>query len=271
MRGRDLSYKSFFIIAVLLAVSGCVQMSPRYVKGTEYERALFLYENGRLDEALKKADSIPKESADYKYARRLITDINSAYTMMSRRHADLADDLEKAGIYGQAIEEYRLTLRYNPSNALAKSKIESLTEALSENRSADNKSVARDRKRKDERDEPEYQANLHYMKGKMYYESKEWGRAVEELSAVLKLVPAYMNTKDLLVKARKERDAAVDRLIKSGISFFQAEEMELAIKEWDTALDLEPGNKTAADYRSRAEVIMERLKNIREKQEKRPL
>lgn len=246
-------------------------MSPRYMKGTEYERALFLYENGRLDEALKKADSIPRESIDYKYARRLITDINTAYMMISRRHADLADDLEKAGIYGQAIEEYRAALRYNPSNSLAKGKIQSLTEAMNENKSADNKSVVQDRKRKDERDEPEYQANLHYMKGKMYYESKEWGRSVEELSAVLKLVPSYMNTKDLLVKARKERDAAVDRLIKSGISFFQAEEMEFAIREWDSALDLDPGNKTAADYRSRAEVIMERLKNIREKQEKRPL
>ena len=266
-----MSYRYVLLIGLLLVAAGCVQISPRYMKGTEYERALFLYENGRLEEALKKADSIPRESADYKYAKRLITDISSAYMTISRRHADLADDLEKAGIYGAAIEEYRIVLRYNPSNALAKGKIASLTEALDENRGADNKRVVRERKRKDERDEPEYQANLHYMKGKMYYETKEWGRAVEELSDVLKLVPVYMNTEELLVKAKKERDRAVERLIKSGISYFQSEEMEFAIREWDSALDLDPGNKTAADYRSRAEAIMERLKNIREKQEKGPL
>ena len=40
----------------------------------------------------------------------------------------------------------------------------------------------------------------------------------------------------------------------------------MAIKEWEAVLELDPSNKVAADYKDRAEVIMERLKRIREKQ-----
>jgi len=75
-----------------------------------------------------------------------------------------------------------------------------------------------------------------------------------------------MNTTDLLARAKKERDKAVDIRFRKGIAYFQSEEMEMAIKEWEAVLELDPSNKVAADYKYRAEVIMERLKRIREKQ-----
>ncbi|MBI5644404.1 MAG: hypothetical protein HY954_13135 [Deltaproteobacteria bacterium] len=264
-------FRIFILLSLMLA--GCVQMSPRYMKGTEYERALFLYENGKLKEALDKASSVPRESEDYKSAKKLIADINTAHLQIARRHMELAEDLERAGIFRKAIEEYKTSLEYNPSNILAKNKVQTLTGALKEAGNADNKNVVKNRKKKEERDDPEYNANLHYMRGRLYMDSKVWGKAVEEFNMALKYVAPYMNTRELLSKCKKERDKIVDRYIKNGIAYFQAEEMELATKEWDAALELDPANKTAADYKSRAEVIMNRLKNIKEKQvtSERPL
>jgi hypothetical protein len=39
----------------------------------------------------------------------------------------------------------------------------------------------------------------------------------------------------------------------------------LAIREWDLVLELDPFNKTAIDYKVKAETVMEKMKDIRER------
>lgn len=253
------------VFAALLA--GCAQMQPGYMLSSEFERAMSYYESGRLSEAREKAKSIPREDPDYKAARKLIEDINAISMQMARRHMDMGEDLEKAGIYTRALFEYRESLKYNPSNILALKRVEVITDAL---RSGE-KPVQLDKKqKKNSKEEPEDIANTHYLKGKIYLDSKAYAKAIEEFSAVLKALPAYMNTTELLARAKKERDKAIDIRLRKGIAYFQSEEMEMAIKEWEAVLELDPSNKVAADYKYRAEVIMERLKRIREKQTSSP-
>ncbi|CAG1066379.1 hypothetical protein BAC1_01988 [uncultured bacterium] len=250
---------------LLLLLSGCSQTLMGYTGASQYERAMYYYENGRLSDAREKARSVSRDNPDYKAARKLIEDINAISMQLARRHMEMGEDLEKAGIYNRALFEYRESLKYNPSNILALKKVETISDALR----SGGKPAQADRKqaRKNAKEEqPEDLANTHYLKGKIYLDSRAYAKAIEEFTSVLKILPAYMNTKDLLSRARKERDKAVDERFRKGIAYFQNEEMEMAIKEWEAVLELDPSNKVAADYKYRAEVIMERLKRIREKQ-----
>lgn len=247
---------------LLLGLSGCVKLSGGYVMGTAYQRAVMLFERGEIKEAKAMAESVPAESPEYKSARKLLKDINAVTVQVARHHMELGEEYEKAGIYKKAMEEYKRSLELNP-NPLVALRLDELFDIMKNGARPESEKPARLKKE----DDPEYAANLHYMKGKLYMDSKAYGKAIEEFKAVFKRVPTYMDTKELLAKAKKERDRAVDFHLKKGIGFFQEEEMEKAIKEWEAVLELDPANKTAADYKDRAEVILERLKSIRQKKE----
>lgn len=245
---------------LLIGLSGCVRLSGGYIKGTQYQRAAMLFESGDLKEAKAMAESVPAESPEYKSARKLLKDINAVTIQVARHHMELGDEYEKAGIYKKALDEYKRSLELNP-NPLVASRLDEIFEMMKNGTKHEPEKPARPKKEED----LEYLVNLHYMKGKLYMDSRAYGKAIEELSAIFKHVPAYMDAKDLLAKARKERDKAVDSHLKKGIGFFQEEEMEKAIKEWEAVLEIDPSNKTAADYKYRAEVILERLRSIRQK------
>jgi len=80
----------------------------------------------------------------------------------------------------------------------------------------------------------------------------------------MKLIPRYRDTEKLLTVTTKEINEAINIHLKNGIDYFQKEELELAIKEWKIVLELDPYNKTAADYKARAEAILEKMKDIQE-------
>lgn len=251
-------------LALLFVLAGCVQLTPRYMGAGGYDQAQMLYESGQLNEARRKALEVPARSPDFKAARRLVGEIDAVSVQLSRRHIALADDYEKAGIYAGAIDEYETALKFNPANTFVKSRIAMVRDAIREGRRLDTDRSDFKVKKADKED-PEVEANNHYIQGKLYLESNAYARAIEEFSSVLKYVPAYMNTKELLARSVRERDLAVDRHLKMGIGYFQKEEMEKAIREWELVLELDPANKDALDYRYRAEMILERLRKIREK------
>ncbi|MEK6759838.1 MAG: tetratricopeptide repeat protein [Deltaproteobacteria bacterium] len=256
-------YFRFFITLILLfGLSGCVKFSGGYITGTAYQRAVMLFERGELAEAKVMAESVPAESTEYRSARKLIKDIAAVTIQVARRHMELGDEYEKAGIYKKAMEEYKRSLELNP-NPLVALRLDDLFYIMKNGNKSEPEKSARLKKEEDS----EYAASLHYMKGKLYMDSKAYGKAIEEFNAVFKRVPTYMDAKELLAKAKKERDRAVDFHLKKGIGFFQEEEMEKAIMEWEAVLELDPANKTAADYKDRAEVILERLRSIRQKKD----
>ena len=260
-------------LLTLLILSGCADFIPRYLTGPPYEKALAFYERGMLNEAREEAEKVPKNDIDYRASRRLIADIRELSLQIARRHMELGEDYEKAGIYSRAISEYQASLRHNPSNLLLQNRIASILASMREMESAGTRRMAGYTVRKKEQSEsedPEVLANNHYLKGKIYLEARVYQKAIEEFNSALRLLPSYMDTQQFLARAKKELGKEVDYRFKRGINYFQKEELELAIREWDAVLELDPGNMKAAEYRSRAEAIMERLKNIKERQNIKP-
>lgn len=275
------------IAGLVFLAAGCVRLTPDYLRGTDYGRALMLYQDGRLFQARQVAENVAPEDPASEAAERLLMEIDSVMLKVSNRHMELGEDYEAAGVLRLALKEYRSALLYNPENTLLVKKVKNLEKVIStvdlkdvekiiKKRAAENtrkgKKVVRKRKRiktkngEISNDDIEELANNHYMKGKLYLESGAVAKSIAEFEKVLTIVPTYMDTTLLLGQARESLDKAVDLHLKRGIAYFQKEEIALAIKEWDAALALDPENTVAADYKARAEAILERLRRIRERQ-----
>lgn len=64
-------------------------------------------------------------------------------------------------------------------------------------------------------------------------------------------------------------DAEVEERINRGISRFQLEDLEGAIEEWRRALELDPDNAVALDYRKKAEGMLKKIEELREEARRR--
>jgi len=262
-----------------------LQMDARYMNGTGYQKALMLYEKGLLMEARSKAREVSSDDAEYRDASRLIARINSVVITIAREHKELGETYDRAGIYEKAAIEYKQSLKYNPLNSKLTDRVAEFSAAIKEGRRPESfvsslnlptgeppkkpVKIAQPAPKKKERlddAEPGNKAEIHYTRGKTYLEAEEYARAEREFALALSLVPDYLNARELRAISVKERKKGVETHLRNGISYFQEEEMELAIKEWETVLRFDPNNEDAKDYKYRAEIIMERLRNIRGQQ-----
>ncbi|MBI5344745.1 MAG: tetratricopeptide repeat protein [Deltaproteobacteria bacterium] len=262
---------------MLILMYGCALMTPRditrYIKGPDYERALVLYENGLFIEAREKAEAVGKNDPDYAAARKLRADIDVLAPQLAKEHAEIGRMYEKAGVWTSAINEYELSLKLNPLNPVAQKRLQALYEASRDAGKAEAMKAAinaEGRPKKQEKETPDALADAHYSQGKAYLDANDYQGAIDEFNSALKLSPGYLDTKVFLARAILEKERAVDNHFKKGIRYFQEEEMEMAVKEWDIVLELDPDNEKAAEYKARAAAIMERLKSIKGRQNSIP-
>jgi tetratricopeptide (TPR) repeat protein len=190
-----------------------------------------------------------------------------ALSEVARMHADLGRGYEKAGVYNEAFSEYSTAFKYNPSDILIRRKVEALLDLLTK---GTDKGVTglRPGSGGEGRDTAKLVA-VRTGEGGTDPLASDYTAAVDELNRVLKLVPSHMDTKELVhlsERAATEREkAVVESHQQKGIDYFLADDMEAAIKVWDAVLKLDPGNKAAVEYKKRAEVVVDRLKEIKEK------
>ncbi len=239
----------------LLLLTGCATLTPRYIMGSGLERARILYENGRLKEAQETAARLGKGDPDYSRAQTLIVEIKAVSGSLSRHHAEVGREYEKAGILRSAIFEYKRSLRLDPSNAAVRRRLALIGAphvSPGDNRALDPHTLET--------------VNARYMKGRAYLDAGAFNEAIVEFEAVLEILPSDTDTKKLIAEAVRRFDEAVDLHFKKGISYFEKEEMALAIKEWDVVLALDPKHAKADDYKKRAGLIMERLEKIKKRQ-----
>ena len=244
------------ILTVLLMISGCTQLMPRYYTASDYEKALILYGEGQLTPAKEKLLNIKKDSRDYKVAQELLTKIERLSSILAERYNAIGEEYERANILDLAAKNYRIALQFDHSNQVIQKRLKTAEQqpALSEEiKPTKNKEAVK----------PEILAERHYNKGVALLEAKKYNIAIDEFNIALKLVPSHTYALSFLATAKKEREDAIDTHLKKGIDYFQKEELELAIKEWDAALDIDPWDKTAIDYRARAEVILEKIKEMK--------
>ena len=277
------------VVTLLLFSVGCVQFTPPFLMGTKYERAELLWSQGLILEANEVALMVGEKDPEYEKSRKLLEKIKVLTLEVAKEHMELGEDYEKAGIAPKAIKEYRTSLKFNPENLLVKGKLKRLEEGvgvvgpvttLEEMRKAKKRIMKAKKKRinkrrkeleKIEQIDPEVSANIHYMRGKIYLESMAYSEAIIEFKAVNEQLPVFLDTKVLLERAVKGLELQVDRHFNKGISYFQKEEMELAVEEWSSVLRLNPEHEDAKEYKKRAEQIIERIKSIKERQDKQAM
>jgi len=258
---------SLFVAA--LAIAGCAGIGPDYITATDYRQAEMLFEQGFVIMAREKAAAVMKGDPDYDKAQRLLKDINTLALKLSQEHMEMAEAYEKAGIIQKAMHEYRVALRYNPSNNWGKKKLALLGKISSGEAPGEplpHLEEVKKKIRKARKNEmvPEEKAERHYVKGKLYLLSGKYNRAIKHFKAALRDMPDYKDADVLLRMARLERKHYIDFHIKRGVTYFQKEELEQAVKEWNKVLAMDPGNDEAADYKKRAVTVQEKLKKIKD-------
>lgn len=265
-----------------------IQTSPSYIGASRYERALLLYEKGFLSDAEKQALKVADSDDHYREAQSLLKKIDKLSFWLSSEHIEMGKLYEKAGVYSSAIDEFTIALTLNPANSKIEKRLNALKAGelayIEEERAAFLKARrkkeerVREAERRRERAKrktvkeklqatPETLAFEHYQKGVAHLDADKLAPAIEELEAITKIITSYRDAEALLDEARNRRDREVDIYLKKGISYFQEEELEKAIEAWDMVLELDPANETALDYKSRAERVMERLREIIEGEE----
>lgn len=248
IRNNGMRFSALILFIFIASMTGCVRFKPDYFMGSDIKKAQMLFDDGMIIEARLKVVQVPKDSADYAAAKRLMGKIDALASDVSLKFAEIGLSYEAAGLDRNALAQYELALEYNPANQTAKKKALMLIEKirLSE-------------------DSGGFEPAEHYDKGRVALTKKAYLKAVEEFQLVARYAPDYKDARELLARALREKKDAFEKHLKAGIGYFEAEEMGLAIKEWDRALELEPNNRIALDYKARAVEVLKRLKNIREK------
>lgn len=85
--------------------------------------------------------------------------------------------------------------------------------------------------------------------------------ALVQVETLAPRAPEVAGERASLERAIKEE---VQARIKRGISRFQLEDLEGAIEEWGRALELDPGNEIALDYRRKAQGMLKKIDELRE-------
>ncbi len=255
-----LKYRSAVsVLLMLFVLSGGVMLTPRYIAGSRLERARMLYQDGRIVEAAALASTIEKADPEYRKARRLRAEIKVASAKLAVRHYVLGREYEEAGIISTAITHYKRSLEFDSSNTAVARRLTLLEAARLQAGffAWDKRAIF---------PETLETVDARYMKGRAYLEVGDFAEAITEFKAVLRILPSDTDTRRLLKAAERGLAEAVDTHLKKGMSYFEKEEMALAIKEWNIVLELDAGNVKAEEYKNRAEQIIDRLKKIKKRQ-----
>lgn len=266
---------SLTIVVFGFFLSGCAGVGPDYLLATDYRQAEILFEAGFIPQAREKAGAVTADDPDFVRAKALLKDINTLALKLSREHMEMAEAYEKAGLLKKAMGEYTAALRYNPSNHWARKQLALLGkiprgEGPGEPMPGLEEIKKELRKAKKKEMGPEKKAARHYAKGKFYFISGKYNKAIKHFTASLKDMPDYKDADVFLRLARLERKNLIDFHIKQGVTFFQREELEKAVKEWDRVLAMDPKNAEAAGYKKRAEAVEKKVKKIKDKQIVKP-
>ncbi len=247
-------------------------MGPDYLLGTDYRQAEILYERGAIPQARDKAGDVGADDPDYARAQKLLKDIDALSLVLSREHMELAEAYEKAGILQKALHEYNIALSINPENKWARKKLLLLGTISSDESSSEPAAGLEEMRKKIQKARttevgPEEKAARHYVKGKLYFVSGKYNKAIKHFKIALEAVPDYKDAEVFLELVRNERKSFIDFHLKKGVTLFQKEELELAIKEWNTVIAVDPKNTEAAEYKKRAEAIEVKVKKIQDTQD----
>ena len=212
---------------------------------------------GDVQGALEIWKGIPETHAQHAAARARIAAVESDLAARAARRLEEARKLEGAGRLTEAILDYRLSLRLDPSNAAVLAHVQRL---------------AREARRKAKALRANYVSEL--AAGDL---ENAW-ETLQSLRALNPYEPDYESEERALSaarlaewKAREERLRAqrrgeADQLADAALEAFREERLEEALELWQRALLLDPNDERVQSYVSRAERQLEALRRLEEEQ-----
>ncbi len=253
----------------------------------EKERRRFAAERaedaGRYDTARAWASLLELDPEDG-WVRRRVADLSSNRTSQAAIHLERARGLREDGRLREAIEEADLAARLDPSREAAR-------ELLSRLRAEESPSPPEGRPRTSPvaplaDGHPEKPADAASRQPKPARQEREPADpgAVREALAVARAATRrgdFVKAREAVARAESlsprapevvaeraalERavKAEVQERIKRGIARFQLEDLDGAILEWGEALELDPANEIALDYRRKAQGMLKKIDELRE-------
>ncbi len=237
------------------------------------------YEGERAWAALLELD--PQD----RWVRRRVADLSAGRATEAALHLERARSLREDGRLGEAIEEAELAVRLDPSREAAREVLARLKEEASpappEGRPRQSPPPPTEARRprpavaepprrplRPAREEGEAADPASLREAVALVRNAvrrgDFPQAREALARAEALAPRAPE----VVAERASLDRAVkdevQERIKRGIARFQLEDLDGAIAEWGRALELDPANEIALDYRRKAQGMLKKIDELRE-------
>jgi tetratricopeptide (TPR) repeat protein len=234
------------------------------------EKARAAYQKKNYDQVYELTESIQKEVPDHPKARDLAdaAHFNQGQALMNQKQ------------YLAAIEQFKQVSDHykGRDRAIAKAHRQINRQAINEKLAAARKLLknkawpgvidATEEILKQDPGNPEAKmlfSNASYNQGKMLLDRGETTKAVEILS---RIEPSYEDTGQLLDLARARMKSQAETLYRDGVKQFINEDLEMAIKTWKKALELNPQHVKARQDMANAQRLLEKLRALDKEPEK---
>ena len=87
----------------------------------------------------------------------------------------------------------------------------------------------------------------------------EVNKAISSFQKALKVDPNNADAAQYLRQAEQKKAEMIDTHLKQGIKYFNTEQLESAMKEWDHVLALDPKHAKALEYKQRTQAQLDAL------------
>ncbi len=113
----------------------------------------------------------------------------------------------------------------------------------------------------DQAEKVDFLANAElFEQGKKLYAE---GKYLEALDAYRRIQGSYQGLDKAVLRVSEKLKMQAEMHYKNGVKFFVEEDLTAAISEWETALQLDPGNSNALNSIEKAQNLLQKVKEIK--------
>jgi tetratricopeptide (TPR) repeat protein len=105
----------------------------------------------------------------------------------------------------------------------------------------------------------------YYRQGLELFKNKVFEMALEFFEKVVEIIPDYKDIQKMLDRAREALTAFIDDLYKEGITYYRDQDLNKAMEKWSEVLRLDPDHEGAKKYSEKAQLLLDKLREIEAK------
>ncbi len=163
------------------------------------------------------------------------------------------------GKYREAVSLLEKVLLHDPENEKAYEYFVSATENVRRGISVGEKFPAQFPERSEQVDQEQSEVQILIQNGLSYREIGDLKKAITIFEQAYQLDPTNPKVAEYLQETRDDLKKVITAHLNEGIKLFNQDSLEGAILEWNKVLKLDPSNRQAAEYKERAETMLDTL------------